>query len=56
MKMGKNREEEKRIKTRHDKLRAEKAQALMGRYEETRIIGLEGNVMKLPDHQNISAV
>lgn len=28
----------------------------MGRYEETRIPGLEGNVMKFPDHQNISAV
>lgn len=27
----------------------------MGRYEETEIPGLEGNVMKFPDHQNISA-
>lgn len=28
----------------------------MGRYEETRIPGLEGHVMKFPDHQNIFAV
>lgn len=28
----------------------------MGRYEEIRIPDLEGNVMKFPDHQNISAV
>lgn len=54
--MGKRKKEGKRIKTRHDKSGEKKVQALMGRYEETRIIGLEGNVMKLPDHQNISAV